>query len=86
MPLPLLYPYTLPTAPVSGSFGLRSSYEIGIFDTDQRPKNYLFELKLCSENLKQSTPVLSCVDLLREPRSVFTRYVYSTSSNLQLGK
>jgi hypothetical protein len=30
--------------------------------------------------------VISCVDLLREPRSVFTRYVYSTGSNLQLGK
>jgi hypothetical protein len=29
-----LYPCTPPTAPVSRSFGLRSSYEIAIFDTD----------------------------------------------------
>ena len=29
-----LYPCTLPTAPVSRSFGLRSSYEIDILDTD----------------------------------------------------
>jgi hypothetical protein len=34
-----LYPCTLPTAPVSRSFGLRSSYEIDILDTDQRPRN-----------------------------------------------
>ena len=34
-----LYPCTLPTAPVSRSFGLRSSYEIAILDTDQRPTN-----------------------------------------------
>ena len=32
-----LYPCTLPTALVSRSFGLRSSYEIDILDTDQRP-------------------------------------------------
>ena len=32
--LPCLYPCTLPTAPVSRSFGLRSSYEIDILDTD----------------------------------------------------
>jgi hypothetical protein len=38
-PLPRLYPCTLPTAPVSRSFGLRSSYEIYILDTDQRPRN-----------------------------------------------
>jgi hypothetical protein len=37
--LPRLYPCTLPTAPVSRSFGLRSSYEIDILDTDQRPRN-----------------------------------------------
>ena len=37
--LPCLYPCTLPTAPVSSSFGLRSSYEIDILDTDQRPRN-----------------------------------------------
>ena len=29
-----LYPCTPPTAPVSRSFGLRSSYEIAILDTD----------------------------------------------------
>jgi hypothetical protein len=29
-----LYPCTLPTAPVSRSFGLRFSYESVIFDTD----------------------------------------------------
>ena len=40
MPYPRLYPCTLPpthrlpTAPVSKSFGFRSSYEIDIFDTD----------------------------------------------------
>ena len=40
-PTPLLYPCTLPTAPVSRNFGLRSSYEIDILDTctDQRPRN-----------------------------------------------
>ena len=38
-PTPRLYPCTLPTAPVSRSFGLRSSYEIDILDTDQRPRN-----------------------------------------------
>ena len=32
--LPCLYPCTLPTAPVSRSFGLWSSYEIDILDTD----------------------------------------------------
>ena len=37
--LPRLYPCTLPTAPVSRSFGLRSSHEIDILDTDQRPRN-----------------------------------------------
>jgi hypothetical protein len=36
-----LYPCTLPTAPVSRSFGLRSSYEIDILDTDQRPRNWI---------------------------------------------
>ena len=36
--LPRLY-CTLPTAPVPRSFGLRSSYEIDILDTDQRPTN-----------------------------------------------
>ena len=29
-----LYPCTPPTAPVSRSFGLRSSYEIAVLDTD----------------------------------------------------
>jgi hypothetical protein len=38
-----LYPtLALPTtAPVSKSFGLRSSYEIDILDTDQRPRNWI---------------------------------------------
>jgi hypothetical protein len=31
--------YRGPTAHVSRSFGLRSSYEIDILDTDQRPRN-----------------------------------------------
>ena len=43
--LPLLYPCTLPTAPVSRSFGLRSSYEIDILDTDQRPRNKSLRLQ-----------------------------------------
>ena len=34
-----LYPCTLPTAPVSRSFGLRSSYEIDILDT-----RYIYKL------------------------------------------
>ena len=43
--LPRLYPCTLPTAPVSRSFGLRSSYEIDILDIDQRPRNKSLRLE-----------------------------------------
>jgi len=32
---------TLPTTPVSRSFGLRSSYEIDILDTDQRSRKIM---------------------------------------------
>jgi hypothetical protein len=42
-----LYPCTLPTAPVSRSFGLRSSYEIDILDTNQRPRNKSLRLLIC---------------------------------------
>ena len=35
--LPRVYPFN-PTAPISRSFGLRSSYEIDILDTDQLPR------------------------------------------------
>jgi hypothetical protein len=51
-----LYPCTLPTAPVSRSFGLRSSYEIDILDTDQRPMELNFDLSL---PIKPTLPPIS---------------------------
>jgi len=42
--LPSLYPCTLPTAPVSRSFGLRSSYEIDMLDTDDFRRVFHFLL------------------------------------------
>jgi hypothetical protein len=44
MPYPSFVPCTLPTAPVSRSFGLRSSYEIDILDTDQRTNLQLYQV------------------------------------------
>jgi hypothetical protein len=57
--LPRLYPCTLPTAPVSRSFGLRSSYEIDILDTNQRPRNK--SLRLLNQN---SHDVFETLDML----------------------
>ena len=37
----LLVPCTPPTAPVSRSFGLRSSYEIAIFDTELKTQEQI---------------------------------------------
>jgi hypothetical protein len=69
--MPYLSPFvpcTLPTAPVSRSFGLRSSYEIDILDTDQRPRNKSLRCWLAELRKIHTGPRSNCLRTANRPR------------------